>query len=436
MSSLGIAINPKIDIYYKFSKPFIDNVEGSDYMVIFYPPAVGGVYPCEQIFIQLKDNPRQIPLDDLAFQWIKGDLRFSKFSIESFESQDFLDQLCITYLIARLRKEYNQSTKTNKPSGSLAQKLEKRKVENDFISRRFLEILCQKVEHFSEFFSNKYNLDYSDVYATAFTFVSVSITGERKKIIEDLLLEYKKNPKDKQKIRAHDRTLRVTPWKTFSKNRLFDSNDGSTKRTDIKTISQACYIKFIETFIKTLKDNHYYGTLIQPLAKVVSDDELLSELITTTINFNSERIFRPNSNFSLLSFIFGCSKRPSKISCFLRDTLLRKNKNDIPFESFETEYSEYDGEYELSPLEKLGEKISEQGSFSENIRYWKKHSQWQDVETSKKQKILDKLSFLTPKKLSAVEKYIRGFEKLTSKERQNLFKARKEIQERKLDMTI
>lgn len=418
---IGIAINPTTDIYYDFSKPFTDHVEGSDYIVYFFPPALGGWYECEQISISLKSSPtKNICLDDFAFSWAKGDISSLKFTIESFESQDFLEQLCITYLIARLRKEYNQSTKTNKSDGFLAQYLRKRVKENKDILDIFLKVLISKIKYFSEIFSKEYNIDCNTVLSVSLMFASISITGENRKVIDDLILKYKENPKDKKVIRAHDRTLRITPFETPEKNRLFNptciNREGKEikKRTDIKSMAEASHEVFIESLFIMSKEGDPCNMLVPVMLDAISKDKNLSDLTTLTINRNSERIYTPNSKYSLVSFIFGHGKgNYSRLHSYLRDTLLRKTY--------------------------IQDEIDENKSYkfpAPKNKYWKKHSKWQDETSEEKKRILAELSFLSPKQYLAVEKQLVGFGGLTTNERQNLTKARKQIKNKGFDIDI
>lgn len=422
---LGIAIDPRKDILgfesLKVNLHYPSSIENLNYDLNFFPPSIDGWFPCEQIFATFKNESERVYLDDLAFMWIKGHLKFSEFTIKTFENKDLLEQLCISFLIKRLQREYGQPTETNKPEGYLAKYLKNREEENKFILDRFLEILFPQTELFSSKFSNKYNVEYHEVLEKSLTFVSLVITGELRKIIDEQIEIYRKNPNNKKLLRSYNRSYRITPWETFDKNHPFYPKDGNNRRTDIKNIADTCLMVFIESLAIMSKKGHPYDMLIASMLDVFSKDKNLSQLINMTINCNSERIYKPNSKYSLLSFIFGHSKgKPSRIASYLKDITLRKN-SDVQF-----------GQYDP-------DEISNQELYyppSCKKRYWKKHSGWQDVAKEKKEEILNKLTFLSAKQYESVKKYMLGYETLNITERKNLERARKKIRSAHINTVI
>ena len=169
---------------------------------------------------------------------------------------------------------------------------------------------------------------------------------------------------------------------------------------------------------------HPYDILAPVLLDAFCKDRNLSELTNLTINHNSERIYNPNSKYSLLGFIFGHQKgRPSRITAYLKDTTLRKNK-EIQF-----------GQYDPEEIESENTDSISRCDLRKN-KQWKKNSKWQNIPEDIKKKILAKLSFLPSKQYIAVEKRINGFGNLTANERQNISKARKKINAKRLNIDI
>jgi hypothetical protein len=433
-----IAINPEEEIYGFGGTGNKLNVIGKsdNYLVYFLPPDIDGYYEADNIKVHLKDGS-VLPIAEYAIRWVKGEIDFSKFNIDSFQSSDFLDQLSITFLIKRLQREINRRTETKNPNSFTAAYLKERKKENDFLLNKILEIFKNKIYADVGFFCKKYGSAdlYHDSISIAQQFAQRAIVGEDRRIIDELIEFYRKNPHDKKGLRALNRQFRVTPWKTHEyKNKAATAEKTLKTKSEIKNLVDFLppeLLKLLEHINRQKEPDNF---LLEAIAGSISEDKNLSDLTTLTINQNSERIYKPNSSISLAGFIFGHKKGgASRLISFLKDLLLKRKKMEAGYsqEGWEVMQNE-NAKKEYNPDRDYFE--NEADDFYNGKRLWKKHSKWQEISEDKKEKLLAKISFLPAKQLEAFKKYIGGFQSLSPKERKNFSRATERIKKVGIDI--
>ena len=376
------------------------------------------LYDAADININFFNNQETRLLEDYAREWI----RKTQITLDTFKSMDFLTQLCITYLIKYIQWANNQ--------------IEDKTEEAKEIINIFLKGLQPAIEKKVRYFVSKYSpkLEYGEVLSVALQFTNIALVGEEKKIIEDLLKEFAQDPKRKQKVRRKNRSLRIHPWQTYKpyKGRTTDvitlsnillkslfTTAISSHREPIIKISYGDFQKKMKSINSLRPQGKYVNQQLKERIKLREAVFFLKPFLnnyplflTTVLNENSERIYRPTNKYSFTQFLLG---EKGIIKSYLWRYLKDRFKTNITSRRGPSLYQNY------------------------QKRHWSKYKKYREIPYDKREEILSQLrKILSPKEYKVVKSLLNNgyYNSSAPAQRKALERARKRIRASQLNIKI
>jgi hypothetical protein len=355
-------------------------------------PIKNNFYGCKSIWIFDNESQRGVLLEDVAEDWLTN----NDLDISIFRSNDFLEQLCITHTLWRLRGLASQL----EPYNDYLKKLHEKSL---LIRESFFQILLPEVERVSRRYYSKYSkIAFEDVYAMALFYCNIFTFGEDAKNIQEnlpLILKDNQRLETKQSLRATS----LHSARPYS---------GSKKHKDKNHYDQArIYLQNIFDLMSVQSSDTFWAYLLT--------DEGLSSLVANGFNFDHSKVYQPYYEHDLTTYLFGGKGfRNGVIYERLRDFYKSENSRPVT-----TQYDESVGHVETYSTRK---------SWSRN------QVLSEELSISEKEDILSKaLKTLPRKQYEAYKTYVMGeYKGKDTKCRQNLYKARQKIAKLGLDLPI
>lgn len=386
---IKVAINFNKQIYnfkgYKTTGQYI--YQSPAYTIFsYYEPLTDNFYSAEGIVVYTSGG-RSILLEDYAKEWIIAPER----TIEIFNSNDFLEQTCITHSLWRIRDGNDSLEPYN-------ERLKNRAEEDGIIVKSLLRILEPEIRATAQRFFGQFRgiIEESEIYGQAYSFCSYIIAGENQKIVQDIIAFSAKN--NRQESRRHNRGLRLHPLTTHKNSKNFDINKATEQAAE----------EIVSTFANvSMSLQHTLVEMLKPAE--------FANFASMLINKYSNRVYKPWHELNLRNYIFG--GRYSLLFKLLRDYFKTEIKNRKKYISFD-ENTKLDG---VSGFAR---------------RRWKVNSP--NYLFEEKRKFLESVKgVLSAKQFEGYLKWLSGnYNSLDQNERQNLKRAKDKIISAKLNVPI
>ena len=270
--------------------------------------------------IKVLDDGKWIELEKYAVKWwmeISNNL-----DMDVFISNDFLTQLSITFLLTRIRKEAQILDGARKTDYRL-----ERSAENERILSKFIEIFKPEIEKKVDLFFKKNSfkgISREDILSYSYFFVKIAIQGESVSLTNQLLKEIINPQLKRQELRKLDRESRIHPIKT--KKKEGEEQGLSRNNMDYETTINELLLGLLSY------DGYKKEDLLLEFGITLGN---FDQLVTMTINQNSERIFQPNKDYPITHFLFGGpgigqkKGRKGRLWIYLRDLFKNYKKKEV-----------------------------------------------------------------------------------------------------------
>jgi hypothetical protein len=349
--------------------------ESEDYDIISLGKPIGSInsltgrlekgsnfFSTDEIFVRFaKEGWKEILLDDYAYDFFTKQQQ----NISIFESSDFLDQVCITHSIRRVWHTISSIDPWNE-----YRKMKREKVH--MLMGAILQVLEPKIAQITNSLYSGWKgaIDRGDIESATRVFANILAFGENKKVIQDVLTKMGSGEK-RSALRGVNRAYKVHPFATFSKKKV--------KNTDIEGTETITRCLIGELLLSSAKTGN--KQLFEILFQLRTDPDAYTSLVVDSISGNSERIFTPNTQHTLVDHIFGNRKRKerSRIKEYVQNlfrTQISSNKNRGDFDA-DVEMNHFD---DSSYEDVMGYGRS---NSAVNIKYGRKKWRWQKNKLSK-----------------------------------------------------